>query len=154
MSVLLVLFPACFLNANTPLGLILFINFYALTCDLFHCIQYLALVTTTDVPLAELFYEIDSHLTDPNRILINCDRKEAFLLHRKILLPEISREILGKLWTTSCTSWKAPVFLLKYPTKCLSGRPSADLILCRLLEIFVEFVENVMHLKGIEKSLG
>lgn len=44
------------------------------------------------------------------------------------------------------------MFLLKYPTKCLSGRPSADLILCRLLEIFVEFVENVMHLKGIEKK--
>lgn len=44
------------------------------------------------------------------------------------------------------------MFLLKYPTKCLSGRPSTDLILCRLLEIFVEFVENVMRLKGIEKK--
>ena len=42
------------------------------------------------------------------------------------------------------------MFLLKYPTKCLSGRPSADLILCRLPEIFVEFdVINVMHIKGI-----
>ena len=50
-------------------------------------------MTTTDVPLAELFYEIESHLTDPNRILINCDRKEAFLLIEKSFTRDFQRNL-------------------------------------------------------------
>ena len=45
------------------------------------------------MPLAELFYEIDSHLTDPNRILINCDRKDAFLLTEKSLTRDFQRNL-------------------------------------------------------------
>lgn len=65
------------------------------------------------MPLAELFYEIDSHLTDPNRILINCDRKEAFLLTEKSLTRDFQRN-LGVV-DNQLYFLEAPVFLLFVP---------------------------------------
>ena len=95
---------------------------------------------TTDVPIAELFYEIHSHLTDPNRILINCDRKEALLLTEKSFTRDFQRN-LGVVDNQLYFLEGSCVSFVCTPTKCLSDRPSADLILCRLLEIFVQFVE-------------
>ena len=47
------------------------------------------------------------------------------------------------------------MFLPKYPTKHLSDRPSANLILCSLLEIFVEFdMANVMSIRGIGEKFS
>ena len=94
-------------------------------------------MTTTEVPLAELFYEIDSHLTDPNRIFINCDRKEAFLLTEKSFTRDFQRNlgvVDNQLYFLegSCVSFKVPHQMSFWQTSCRVNSLLTTRNICRI----------------------